>query len=359
MKLSDISNIRLNSQQILNTQHSDVKEVVEWMGAIQAQDHAMAKWAIGVRLSKATDTQIESAINKGEILRTHLLRPTWHFVSADDIDWIIDLTSPQIKSLIKTRNLQLELTETVIAKSNKIIGKLLEDGRHSTRDELIVELNKAKIQTDNNRASHLFMCAELDKIICSGSTKGSKQTFALFEKRVKKRNTLKRDEALTKLAGKYFQSHSPATLQDFIWWSGLHAKDARIALENNKSALVSATIDSQTYWLNPKFSSLKSNNNSVHLLPAFDEILISYRNREAIISSEIHKKAVSSNGIFRPIVVVDSQVTGLWNRTIKKEKVIIETNLFWPHTKSELKHIEKACELYGDFLGRAIEYRNQ
>ncbi|MEI6766396.1 MAG: winged helix DNA-binding domain-containing protein [Bacteroidota bacterium] len=241
MKFSDIANIRLAGQQISGTQHTSAGELLQWMGAMQAQDYAMATWAVGVRLTNTTLQHIESAINEGEILRTHLMRPTWHFVSSADIDWMLDLTSPQIKSSMKSRNKQLELTDALIAKSNRVISKVLEDGRHSTREELITALNKSKIPTDENRASHLFMCAELDKVICSGSLKSNKQTFALFDKRVKKRPALHREEAITKLAAKYFQSHCPATLQDFIWWSGLSAKDAKSGLENNKNGLISET----------------------------------------------------------------------------------------------------------------------
>ncbi len=357
MNLTDIANKRLKSQLIDNKKNKKAKDIVEWMCAMQAQDFSMAKWAIGVRLDDSTNTQIDTAINKGEILRTHLLRPTWHFVSAEDIYWIIELAAPQIKSLIRSRNNQLELTATVINKSNDVIEKALENEKQLTREVLIAELTKAKIRTDENRASHILLCAELDKIICSGGLQGNKQTYALFEKRVKQKNILNREEAVSILAKKYFNSRCPATLQDFIWWSGLSVKEARFGLENIKSDLRSETIDSLVYWMPDSFNVSITNINSIYLLPAFDEFLISYKNRSASIHPSLQKKAVSDNGIFRPIIVVNGQVTGIWKRTIKKDNVIIDIDFFRKHSKSELKCIEKSAEVYGNFMGKNNEVK--
>ncbi len=160
MNLTDIAKIRLISQQIAETKFKTVKDIVDWMGAMQAQDYAVAKWAIGVRLPNSTDQVIETAINNGEIIRTHLLRPTWHFVSADAIYWMLELTAPQIKASLKSRHKELELSETIFAKSNTIIEKALRGGKHLTREELMAELGKGKIATDDNRASHLLLRAE-------------------------------------------------------------------------------------------------------------------------------------------------------------------------------------------------------
>lgn len=358
MNLTEVAKIRLKSQHIVGGKYKKVKDIVQWMCAMQAQDFAMAKWAIGVRLPGSTIKQIETSIDKAEIIRTHLLRPTWHFASAKDIYWLLELSSPQIWSSSKSRNKQLELTSSVIARSNEVMRKALAPDKHLTRDELIAELLKAKIQTDDNRASHLLLCAELDKIICSGSIKNNKQTFALFDKRVLQRNIFHREEAISKLAKNYFQSHSPATLQDFSWWSGLPAKEARLGLENIKSGLISETIDSLVYWVPDSFSISETNIKSVQLLPAFDEYLISYKNRSASISPQLQKNAVSDNGIFRPIIVVNGQVTGIWKRIQKKDNILIETDFFRKHTKAEINGIEKSAELYGHFTGKKITVEN-
>ena len=171
MNLAEIANIRLIHQQIEQPICKTAKEVVDWMGALQAQDYGMAKWAIGLRLPNATDQMIETAIANGEIIRTHLLRPTWHFVSADDILWMLALRAAPLKAAMRPRLNQLGLSEAVIANSNKILRTMLQGGKHLTRDELLPELTKAGIPVNENRASHLLMRAELDGLVCSGRPK--------------------------------------------------------------------------------------------------------------------------------------------------------------------------------------------
>ena len=355
MNFKDISRVRLFTQQIAEPKFNNAKDIVSWMGAMQAQDLNMAKLAVGIRLPNSTDKLIETAINNGEILRTHLLRPTWHFVSPDDIYWMLDLTAPQIKAVTKSRDKNLELNEIIYRKSNSIIEKALADGRHLTRDELVAKLEKANIITDNNRASHLMLRAELDGIICSGKIKNKKQTYALLSDRVPKTKILKRDEALAQLALKYFTSHCPATLQDFGWWSGLSITDSKHALEMVKSNFVSETIGRQTYWFTDAFSFPRLEKDSAYLVPAYDEFIISYRDRTASLPFENHKKAVSNNGIFRPIIVINGQVSGLWRRTTKKEEVIVETEFFRVHKKSEKELINNAVEKIEKFLSKKLK----
>jgi hypothetical protein len=350
MTLKEIPAIRLISQQIAGTKFKTAKDIVGWMGAMQSQDYTMSKWAVGARLPKSTDTLIQKALDKGEILRTHLLRPTWHLVSAENIDWMLELTSPQVKASMKSRNKELEITEALYTKSNKLLEKALADGKHLTREELVSKLEKANIAIDNNRAAHFLMQAELDGIICSGAVKDKKQTYALLSERVSKTKKLHREEALAKLAHTYFSSHCPATLKDFTWWSGLSITDARNALEMVQSDFISEKIGAETYWLTNSFSIPKKNLPLVHLLPAFDEFIISYKDRTASLLLEHHKKTISDNGLFRPVIVVNGQVTGLWKRTIKKDKVIVETDFFYPHDKAMQKLIREAAESFAGFL---------
>jgi len=231
MHFKNISHIRLITQQIEATKFTTPREIVSWMGAMQSQDYNMAKWAIGLRLPGTIDATIEDAFNKGEILRTHVLRPTWHFVAAEDIYWMLELTSPQMNSLLKSRQKQLELTKTIFAKSNSIIETAVSGGKHLTREELMILLKKARIALTHERCYHLMYQAELNGIVCSGNMKGKNQTYALLEERVKKTKQIAREEALAKLAIRYFTSHCPATVEDFIWWSGLNITDGKHALE--------------------------------------------------------------------------------------------------------------------------------
>jgi DNA glycosylase AlkZ-like len=355
MNLSEIAKIRLESQHIAGTKFSSPKDIISWMGAVQAQDYAMAKWAMGIRLPGSTEKKVVEALNKGEILRTHLLRPTWHFVSAEDIYWMLELTAPQITASMKFREKWLGLTKAILTKSNRVIEKALTQGEHLTRKELIAELNKANIRTDEYRSGHLLMRAELDGIICSGEERGNKITYALLSERVPQKNYFSNDEALAKLAHKYFSSHCPATIKDFVWWSGLTLSDARKALDLVKSNFIYETFNSETYWLNDSFALPQKNHKSVHLLPAFDEFTISYKNRSASLHSAHYKITFSSNGMFNPLIVIDGQAVGLWKRTFKKDKVIIEIELFKLINKPGKDLIIKAAERFGNFLGKKIE----
>jgi hypothetical protein len=358
MTLSDIANIRLHTQQIAGTKFKKPEEMVSWMGAMQAQDYAMTKWGLGVRLPNSTDSEIEKALNSGKIIRTHIMRPTWHLVSADDIYWMTELSAPHLVSSMKGRHRELGLTEDIFVKSMKLIEKALSGGKHLTRDELMAQLTKAKIAINQYTAIHIMYRAELEGIACNGIIRGKDQTYALLSQRVKRFKNILRDEALVKLAKKYFTSHGPATVQDFIWWSGLPAKDARSAFEMVKSNFISEVVDSETYWFSNSISIPKSNKPSIYLLPAFDEFIISYKDRKAAIELRHQKKAFTSNGIFKPVIVVNGQASGIWKRTIKKDKVVIETSYFHPHNKAEKKLIEEAAEQFGVFLNKKAEVKH-
>jgi hypothetical protein len=355
MKLTDIANARLINQQIERPIFKTVKDIVSWMGALQAQDYSMAKWAIGVRLPAATNQVVETAIHKGEIIRTHILRPTWHFISADDVYWMLALRAAPIKASLQARWKQLGLSESIMAKSNQIMENLLQGGKSLTREELLAELTKAGIPIDENRASHLLVVAELDGLLCSGAIKNGKLTYALLEERVPKANLPTREEALAKLAKKYFNSHGPATSPDFAWWSGLSLKDASRALEMVKRELTSETIESQTYWYPETQIQPLPGEGAAYLLPAYDEFLISYTDRRATLPGENFSKAVSNNGIFRPVIVAHGQVVGIWKRTVKKGKVLLETEFFQSPDRTVSALIKKAAKPYGHFVDLAPE----
>ncbi len=328
---------------------------------MQAQDYAMAKWAIGLRCPGATQPSVDFAINNAEIIRTHLLRYTWHFVAAADLRWILDLLAGKLRASMVSRHKQLGLTEEKIAHSNNCMGKALQGGRQLTREELLGELKIAGFALDGNRASHLLGRAEIDGIICSGAIKGGKQTYALLDEWVPKAESVDRQTALAKLAYRYFSSHGPASLQDFTWWSGLSVAEARSALELAKPQLVSETIDSQVYWfteIEPVPHSAPAGE-GCYLLPAFDEYLISYKDRSAALPATDFTRAVSSNGIFWPVVVIEGKVRGIWKRTIKKRLVIIEVQFFEVPGREQLRQAEEAAGEYARFIGKEPEIKIQ
>ncbi len=350
MQVSEISTIRLALQHLTQKKQTTVQGLVKYMGALQAQDYLMAQLAVGKRLSNVTDKMVDLAMNKGEILRTHLLRPTWHLVSSEDIYWILQLTAPHIKTAVKSRHKELELNEKSLSKIYLLLKKALRNENHLTRNELYSIFHEAKISTENNRGAHILLSAELEGIICSGKIKDGKQTFALLEERVPKPAALTRDEALEKLARIYFAGRGPATLRDFVWWSGLPVRDARKAIEIIRSDFISEEFEEETYLIPNSLPTLSQKNDAVFLLPAFDEFLIAYTNRKAAIKSD--KMVVSKNGIFWPIIVVNGQVTGLWKRTKIKDKILVNIDLFMPLKKHQMELIEKEVTELGRFWGK-------
>jgi hypothetical protein len=343
MTLNEIAINRLINQQISNPKLKTPQEVLEWMGAIQAQDYAMSKLAIGIRLpNNAFDKQIEDDLNNGKIIRTHLLRPTWHLVSADDVRWMMQLSAPNLNKSVASMNRSLGLDETVLKKSNSLIRKLLEKNEILTREEIMNELNKKGIATNDLRASHIMFRAETEMIVCNGERVGKQLTYALFDRKVPAAKPLQKDEALARLAEKYIQSRSPVTIKDFVWWSGLNVSDAKKAFEMVKSKFISSIIENEEYWTN-ETDNLKTNkDNSVYFLPAFDELIISYKDRTATIEAENQAKAFTKNGIFYPTIIYNGKVIGTWKKVSKGNETEILPSFFSSLTESQKKKYKTA-----------------
>ena len=355
MTLDDIAKYRLINQSIAASEFKNAKDVVKWMGAVQAQDFPMAKWAIGVRMLNSSENAVEKSISRGEIIRTHVMRPTWHLVPADDIYWMLDLTAARLISSSRSYNKNLGLTESVFNKSFSVLEKSLTVSGNLTREELAAAFNRAEIITDGNRLSHLLVRAELEALICNGPTRNGKHTYSLLRDIVPVKKTLAKDEALAVLANRYFTSHGPATLKDFVWWSGLTVKEASHALHSVKSDLIHETIGSEEFWLKAVPPKIHTDKSFVHILPAYDEYLISYKDRSASVSSSDCRKAFSSNGIFYPVIIRNGKVEGLWKRKINKEKVTIDIDLFNTYGKQFILQLEKSISIFGKYLNRETE----
>jgi hypothetical protein len=355
LKFTDIAISRLVNQQIVETNFQSADKVVNWMGAVQAQDFAMSKLAVGLRFRNSTETEVNTALNNAEIIRTHLLRPTWHLVSPEDIYWMLELSVPKLKSLLKPRLKELELTQPILKKCFNILESTLFQNKSLTRKAIVNLFEKAKIKTDENRSSHILMQAEFDGLICSGLNVNNDTTYALLEERVPAKTKFNKDELSGKLAKKYFQSHSPATIDDFIWWSGLNVKEARKAMDSIKPGFISERIGESEFWYsndNPSSDKIKKD---IFLLPAYDEFIISYKNRDASLTSVEHKKAISVNGLFRPTVIQNGKVIGIWKRSIVKDKLEIEVELFNPQSVSTKNNIEKSALQLGVFWNKNMK----
>jgi len=311
----------------------------------------MAKWALGVRLpSGCTNQKIADAYNRGEILRTHILRPTWHFVSPVNIRWMLSLTAGKIKASTKSRDRDLGITEEFYERANRIIRKSLEGNKCLTREALALEIEKAKIKNDTAHMTHFLMRAEAEGIICSGALDKNAHTYALLEERVPPVPALSKEEALAQLVRIYFTTRAPATLQDFCWWSNLSLTEAEKGLNAVKQQFFHEKIGGQTYWFTDSYNPENSSDN-VFLLPAFDEYIISYRNRSAALLPETQSKAISSNGVFRPTVVAKGKVIGLWKKTTSSRQSVA-FDFFTQPDESVKKALDKSIEDYSAFFGK-------
>jgi len=350
MTAAEICSLRLRSQALEAPGLSSPAGVVAHMGAMQAQDHDMALWAVGIRLPGSSETLVQQALDEGSILRTHVLRPTWHLVHAGDIRWMLRLSAPHIRTGIGSMLRKLELDEATFLKSNEILGKALENGLHLTREELALQLDQAGIRLNNLRLLHLLFRAELDGLICSGIPRGKNHTYALLDLRVPTQTPLSREEALARLCLRYFGSHGPATLADFSWWSGLPVTEARKALQSVRRQLHEIVFENESYFLAETGTDTKNVPGNVRLLPAFDEYLIAYRSRGLFLPEAHTREVVTENGIFRPLILYGGQAHGTWKRTRKKTCTDMEYHFFAPKYKLKKSLLKPAEEAYLSFL---------
>ena len=348
----DIARQRLHNQFLSQQIFEKPEDVVQWLGAVQSQDYGAAKWALGLRLQNATDDVLEQAFAGGAILRTHVMRPTWHFVTPADIRWMLAFTAPRVLAAMAYYDRVLELDSATFVKSNAILVRALQGGKQLTRAELASEFQQVGIACDNlQRLGHIIMHAELDGIICSGARRGKQFTYALLDERAPQTRTLDHDEALAEFARRYFTGHGPATLQDFVWWSGLTMADAKTGLEMVSSQLVHDVVENQTYWFLPSTSPTYDLPQTIYLLPNFDEYTVGYSDRSAVIDESDLTKFERWGNVLNNTIVLDGRVIGTWKRTLKKNSVSITPSLFAPLNEAETCALVAAANRYGAFLG--------
>jgi len=352
MTLSEIARQRFFNQSIARTEFEKPDEVVAWLGAMQAQEYAMAKWGIAQRMKEITDSEIDKAFANGAILRTHLLRPTWHFVTSADIRWVLALTAPRVNAVNAFMYRKLELDDALLKHSNAVLTKALQGGRQLTRLELASALQQAGIDTVGElRMGYIMMRAELDAVVCSGARRGKQFTYALLEERVPQVRPMERDEALVELTKRYFTSRGPATMKDFVTWSGLTMTDAKRGIEMLKPNLEREVVDDQAYWFSESSSPPKGTSKTSHLLPIYDEYVMGYKDRSAMLGAVDRGKFDAGSIAFDNIIFMDSMLVGSWKRTLSKNKVLIETNFNARLTKAEHKAVAASAAQYGKFLG--------
>jgi hypothetical protein len=349
----DVVRERLANQYLTTPGLDKASDVVRALGAVQAQDYGGAKWALSQRARGVTDAEIERELTDGKIIRTHVLRPTWHFVTPQDIRWMLALTAPRVAAATGYYNRQLELTPDVFRRSHAVITKALRDGKQLTRTELRGFLERARIGAiSGQRLGQLMMQAELDAVICSGGRKGKQFTYALLDERAPATPTRDRDDALLELTRRYFATRGPATARDFSWWSGLTIADCKRGVEIAGRELAAVTLGEQRYWFKPRDRRTPPASPTAHLLPNYDEYFIGFKDRSSI-GERLRDTSLARGGdaLVVHIVFVNGQIVGGWKRAFDKATAIVHLNLLTRLTKAESQRVAAAARRFGAFHG--------
>lgn len=327
---------------------------MQWLGAVQSQVFDAALWGVAQRTRAADATAVLTAFDEGRIVRTHVLRPTWHLVRPADLRWMQTLTAPRVRKLLAPYDRKLEIDRALLDRAARVYERELRDGRYRTRAELADALAADGVEARGQRLAHLVMHAEIDALVCSGPMRGTQQTYALVDERIAPTPPCSREEALGDLARRYFASHGPATPHDFAWWSGLTVADARAALVLLDGEVEQATVSGKLYaWIGevPSGPRLRS---VVHLLPCYDEHIVAYRDHQPSLHPEAPEALRGwGTGATTHSVVRDGLVVGGWRRTLRAREVVVEPTLLVPLTASEHAALRSAADAFGRHLGRA------
>ena len=349
---------RLRNQKLTRTALRSPADVVAWLGAVQSQDYSGAKWGLAQRAIGLTDAALDRAFDEGTILRTHILRPTWHFVVPADLRWMMALSGSRVAARCATYFNKLELDSALLKRSNRVLERALAGHRYLTRAELQRALARAKIAVTSVRLAFVVIRAELDAVICSGPRRGKQFTYALFDDRVPAQKALPREEALARLTSRFFASHGPATIKDFVWWSGLTVQDAKTGIAAAARSLASDVVGDRTYWFAPSRAAAPPAAPTGFLLPNYDEFLVAYKDRDAGVSSEIARRTVEGQfDAYAHFLVLDGRLAGTWRREINGRLVRVTVSPFKPLTRENVSLMNDATARLAKFHGVPAEWR--
>jgi hypothetical protein len=347
---------RLRAHHLIGARFASPVDAVRAFGAVQAQDFPAAAWGLGQRTEAATATGIGSLVDEGAILRTHILRPTWHFVVPDDIGWMLALTAPRLRRRLATRWRQLDLDERTIGRAEEVFADAIAGRGPRTRPELALALDVAGVVPDGQRTPHLIGAAELDGVIVSGPRRRKAFTYALLRERARPSPGLDRHVALGRLAERYFTSHGPAQLRDFVWWSGVSTTEARVGIAAAGDALIREEIDGVDHWSGATIPHGSVDTPIAHLLPNFDEYTVAYRDRSALVDGArpFDASIFSFGSVLANVLLIDGLVRGSWRRKVAGGIVRIELRLLDGLSRRESAAVDRAVERLSRFLEREV-----
>lgn len=338
---------RLHAQRLASNPCGTPAEAVAWLGAMQAQEYAEAKWSIGQRVRGCTDADVEAALARGEILRTHLLRPTWHFVAAADIRWMLTLTAPRVHGANRYWYRRFALDETVLGRSREVVAGALAPGEPLTRAELADALRRSGIEAGGLRLGYLLMHAELEALMCSGPRRSRQHTYALLAERCGPAAALGRGEALAELTRRFFRSRGPATVNDLATWSGLTLAGARAGLDLVAAEPGREVDGSGVAWFAASAPPRGRRAERAFLIPMYDEMVMGNKDLKVALDTPPPRPRL----LERPIVI-DGLTVGSWRRSLSARAALIHATLFRRLVSAEADAREAAVARFGRFNER-------
>jgi Winged helix DNA-binding domain len=349
---------RQHSQRLVAGRREGPADVVRWLGAVQAQDYAGSLWAVALRAGDRTDADVEQSVHEKEIVRTWPMRGTLHFVPAADVRWMLSVLTPRIVARAAAMRRRLEIDAATLARAAKLMVGALQGGRVLTRGALYRVLESSRIPPAGMRGLHILWLLAQDGLLCFGPREGKQHTFTLLEEWLPGLPLLPRDVALGTLAERYFTSHGPATVKDFSWWSGLSVSDARAGLEMAKSRLVGDSANGASCWMKPSARRDIGTENLL-LLPAFDEYMVGYADREAALEVAKSHRPMTAADALSPVILRNGQVIGTWRRTREKDGVTVTPGFYIRPTRKDRGAFEEAARSFRRFLGLAVKEKGR
>ena len=306
--------LRLLNQQLASPQMSSPAEVVSYMGAMQAQEYRMMRWAVAMRTRKPSEKAFKKAFDSGQIIRLHLMRGTWQLVNAEDYWPLLDLCAPKALATINgwMASNKISIPDDEVTRIREVLVRTAYELGSATKEDFAQALAERDIHMDDHRLSYHIRLAEISGTLCSGDLLPMKATYALTANKVPRKTAMSRDEALLLLTRKYFQSRQPATLEDFVWWSGLNIGDCRRGIEMAGLSSVRLQKDKRTFYVTDDCRTRGFRKGRYLLIPPYDEYLISYKSRDVVLPPDFRHKAHNNSGIFQPIVAHDGLICGNW-----------------------------------------------
>ncbi|HEX2152575.1 MAG TPA: winged helix DNA-binding domain-containing protein [Acidimicrobiia bacterium] len=345
---------RLETLGLTGARFDTPEAVVGWLLAVQSQDFGPAVWAVGQRLEDGTAEVVEDSFAAGRILRTHVLRPTWHFVSPDDIRWLLNLTGPRVHALNAGIYRQEGLDMEMRRRTETIIRRALEGGGELTRGEIAERLATEGIEAARLRLAYIVMHAELEGLICSGAMRGKQHTYGLLDERAPLGRAVSREEALIELTRRYFTSHGPATVKDCARWASLTLADVRAGLEGASPDLENVVVDGAEYWVAAGEPSRGVPR--VQLLQGYDEYIVGYTESKWLLNLSGRAATMGSRPVANGVVLAGTQVAGHWKRAMARTSVNFEIALYEPLDRAGAEALRSAVDRHGKFLSRKADF---